>query len=259
MQDGGLALYAGSNFGTLSAAAAEQQLSVALTAAEISYWAVDGQYFALTPPTKGFTVAAPWPALGVTVASGATDSNRYTASANSRVAIDTKTTGYVLAYTGWEDYASASSIYSVLGAVTALDPSSGAVKWTTTLPTTALPARVGSAALLRLRERGACHRHRRDGLRGGRQRAPLAERQDRRGELDLRLHERQLVAGHRRRRHGLFGCDDGNFYAVTPGAAARGTQRFKLATSGSISSSPGIGPSGEVYFVSDDGNLYAIH
>jgi outer membrane protein assembly factor BamB len=56
----------------------------------------------------------------------------------------------------------------------------------------------------------------------------------------------------------FFGCDDGSFYAVTPGATS-GTQRFKVTTGGPVSSSPAIGPNGEVYFVSDDGNLYAIH
>jgi outer membrane protein assembly factor BamB len=37
-----------------------------------------------------------------------------------------------------------------------------------------------------------------------------------------------------------------------------GTLRFKITTGGQISSSPAIASDGTVYFVSDDGHLYAI-
>jgi outer membrane protein assembly factor BamB len=40
---------------------------------------------------------------------------------------------------------------------------------------------------------------------------------------------------------------------------SNGTLRFTLKAGGRISSSPAIGPDGTVFFVADDGVLYAVH
>ncbi len=258
VSSGNLALYAGANFGTIGATASEEQLSVALTSGETSYWAVNGQYFALTAPTQGFTVPSGWPALGVTVANGSTDPNLALTSANSRVAVDTKTTGYVIAYTGWEDGTALAPPFSVLGSVTALNATTGAVVWTATLPTTALPSTwinplisdSGSAAPA-IGTDGTVYVGAGSGLLAldgstGVQKWTLAT---------ANVSSSPAIGGDGTV---FFGCDDGSFYAVTPGATT-GTVRFKVTTGGPVSSSPAIGPNGNVYFVSDDGNLYAIH
>ncbi|HUB09961.1 MAG TPA: PQQ-binding-like beta-propeller repeat protein, partial [Myxococcales bacterium] len=52
----------------------------------------------------------------------------------------------------------------------------------------------------------------------------------------------------------FYGADDGRLYAVTPSGALR----FAIPTGGPISSSPAIGGNGTIVFASDDGNLYAV-
>ena len=259
VQNGTLALYAGANFGTVGASAGETELSVAVTGTENSYWALNGQYFGLTAPTQAFTVPTGWPALGVTVANGSTDPNTVLTSANSRVAVDTKTTGYVLAYTGWEDGTAItlSGPYTVMGSVTALDPTSGAVKWTTTLPTTALPA---AWIILNSDSGNAAPAIAADGTVFVGSGNGLLSLNGTTGVVNWTFASANVGSAPAIGGDGtvFFGCDDGSFYGVTPGATS-GTQRFKVTTTGPVSSAPAIGPNGDVYFVSDDGNLYAIH
>jgi outer membrane protein assembly factor BamB len=258
VQSGNLGLYAGANFGTIGSGAGEEELSVALTSGEESYWAVNGQYFALTAPTQGFTVPTGWPALGVTVANGSADSTNVLGVSSSRVAVDTKTTGYVIAYTGWEDSPSLfGPPYSIDGSLTALDPGSGAVKWALTLPvgqTTAAWVQLNSDSGNAAPAIGS------DGTLYVGAGTGLLSVNGTTGVVNWTFASANVSSSPAIGGDGtvFFGCDDGSFYAVTPGATS-GTQRFKVTTGGPVSSSPAIGPNGEVYFVSDDGNLYAIH
>jgi outer membrane protein assembly factor BamB len=257
VQNGDLALYAGQNFGTIGANAGEEQLSVALTESESSYWALNGQYFALTAPTQSFTVAAPWPAAGITVANGSTDPDLVLTSANSRVAIDTKTTGFVLAYTGWEDgdIFSLAGPYSVLGSLTALNASTGAVQWTVTLPTTVLPSTWVNALISD--SGSAAPAIASDGTVYVGTGTGLLAVNGATGATNWTFSSANVGSSPAIGGDGtvFFGCDDGTFYAVT----SAGALRFKYLTGGPISSGPAIGPDGDVYVVSDDGNLYAFH
>jgi outer membrane protein assembly factor BamB len=52
----------------------------------------------------------------------------------------------------------------------------------------------------------------------------------------------------------FFGSEDGKLYAVAPD----GTLVWSFATEGSISSSPAIGPTGELVIGSRDGSVYCF-
>jgi outer membrane protein assembly factor BamB len=56
-----------------------------------------------------------------------------------------------------------------------------------------------------------------------------------------------------------FGSSDDNLYALQAGDnVTTGTLKWKYTTGGPISSTPALGPGGNVYVTSQDGNLYAL-
>ncbi len=227
-----------------------ERFGVVIASDNTSYWGNNGQFFAVSPPSKGFTTVAGWPSSGVTAASNANDSNA-TGAVISDLALDNQTTGYLYAYSAWED--SVGSGYSVQGNLTALDPSNGQTKWTLTLPSTALPAGwnplqsdAGNAAPA-IASDGTVYVGNGDGLRA----VDGAS-----GNVKWLFKSANVSDSPAIGADGtiFFGCSDGNFYAVT----AAGQLRFKVQTAGPISDSPAIGSDGTVVFTSDDGNVYAL-
>jgi outer membrane protein assembly factor BamB len=224
--------------------AQSNRFGVVVAADDTSYWANNGQFFAVSPPASGFALLADWPACGVTLASS-------TAHPVSDVALDSLTTGYLLAYSAWET--SFGSGYGVQGNLAALDPATGATKWTVNLPATnlapgwtTLQSDVGNAAPAIALD-GTVYVGNGDGLRA---------LNGSTGALIWLFSTANVSSSPAIGGDGtvFFGCDDGSFYAVNP----NGTLRFKISTGGPISSSPAIAPDGTVVFVSDDGFMYAV-
>ncbi len=223
--------------------AQSKRFGVVVADDDTSYWASNGQFFAVSPPASGFGLVSGWPACGVTLASAA--------HPVSDLALDSLTTGYLLAYSAWEK--STGSNYTVQGNLAALNTATGATQWTFSLPVTNLPygwtsleSDVGNAAPA-IAYDGTVYVGNGDGLRAI---------DGATGALSWLFSTANVSSSPAIGGDGtvFFGCDDGNFYAVNPD----GTLRFRIGTGGPISSSPAIAPDGTVVFVSDDGNLYAV-
>ncbi len=217
---------------------------VAVDGTDTSYWGNNGQFFAVSAPASGFQPLAAWPACGVSLTPPGV-------SAVSNLAVDPNT-GSVYAYSAWETPGPDGG-YVVQGNVAALDPLSGGEIWTFDMQATDLPpgwtplqSDVGNAspavsATGTVYVGGGSGLYALDGATGAQQWLfPSAN-----------VSSSPAIGGDGTI---FFGCDDGNFYAVT----SAGKLRFVIPTGGPISSSPAIDGQGIVYFVSDDGNLYAI-
>jgi hypothetical protein len=235
-----------------------ERFGVVIGADDTSYWGNNGQFFAVSPPASGFTQVAGWPAAGVTLASNATAYAAYTGTAVvSDLALDSLTTGYLYAYSAWEDEVGTGSniSYTVQGTLVALDPATGVMQWTLPLPLTTLPSGwaplesdCGNASPA-VADDGTVYVGNGDGLRS------VAGAT---GAVNWLFASANVSSSPAIGGDGtvFFGTDDGSFYAVYP----NGTLRFKISTGGPISASPAISGDGTtVYFTSDDGNLYAIH
>ena len=225
-----------------------RSFGVALAEDDTSYWGNDGTFFAVSPPSPdaGFTPVAAWPACGVTLTPPGVN-------AVSNLAFDISTTGNLYAYSAWET-ASPDGGYTVQGNIAALDPATGAQLWIFDIPAATLPAGwtplqsdVGNASPAVSAADGTVY------VGGGLGLYALTGATGAQQWLfpSANVSSSPAIGGDGTI---FFGCDDGNFYAVTPA----GQQRFIIPAGGPISSSPAIAPDGTVYFVSDDGNLYAI-
>ncbi|HUB08859.1 MAG TPA: PQQ-binding-like beta-propeller repeat protein [Myxococcales bacterium] len=231
-----------------------ERFGIALAADGTSYWGNNGQFFAIQPVSSGFKAVAAWPAAGVTAASNATDASALTAVL-SDVALDLHTTGNLIAYSAWEDAPNFfGPPYTVLGNVVALDPATGAVAWTVTLPTVSLPSTflglpsdAGNGAPAIALD-GTVYVGHGDGLHALNGATGAAAWTF----ASANVSSSPAIGGDGTV---FFGAEDGSFDAVNPD----GSLRFKYTTGGPISSSPAIGPGGAVYVTSDDGNLYAFH
>ncbi|MHB8420366.1 MAG: outer membrane protein assembly factor BamB family protein [Myxococcales bacterium] len=237
----------------LPATAASDRWGTAVAPDDSTYWASDGQFFGIASPAAGFTPMPGWPVGGVTLTTASTADANLIGTVNSDLALDEQTNDNVYAYSAWEDRAPDGGLYSVQGLLAALDPSTGATRWTVTLPQTALPAGwlplpsdSGNAAPA-IAPDGTVYVGNGDGLRAV---------DGATGHVKWLFPSANVSSSPAIGGDGtiFFGVDDGTFYALHPD----GTLRFALATGGPISSSPAIGPDGTVVFVSDDGNLYAV-
>jgi outer membrane protein assembly factor BamB len=192
----------------------------------------------------------------VTLASNATAYAAYTGTAVvSDLALDALTTGFLYAYSAWEDQGTGTGNYTVQGNLTALDPTTGATQWTLNLPLVSLPSGwaplesdCGNAAPA-VADDGTVYVGHGDGLRAVNGAT---------GTVNWTFASANVSSSPAIGGDGtvFFGTDDGSFYAVYP----NGTLRFKVTSGGPISASPAISGDGTaVYFTSDDGNLYAVH
>ncbi len=236
----------------LPLSAESERFGVVVADDDTSYWGNNGQFFAVTAPQSGFGLVSGWPACGVTLA---TADSLAVSTVISDLALDINNTGNIFAYSAWEDYDLSTLTYSVQGTISALNPTSGAILWTVTLPETALPAGwnplqsdSGNAAPA-VADDGTVYVGNGDGLRAINGAT---------GAVNWLFGCANVSSSPAIGGDGtiFFGTDDGNLYAVNPD----GSIRFKITTGGPVSSSPAISAiDGTVYFTSDDGNLYAIH
>ncbi|HUB08860.1 MAG TPA: choice-of-anchor D domain-containing protein [Myxococcales bacterium] len=223
-----------------------------------TYWGNNGQFFGVTAPSAGFSIMPGWPNGGVTLftdnnASGVTNT---TIAVVSDLALDTVTNNNLYAYSASEDMNNAGN-FTVGGNLVALDPTTGATKWTFTLPRTALPSGwqglasdCGNAAPA-IAPDGTVYVGNANGLYA----IDGATGAEKWLFSSANVSSSPAIGGDGTI---FFGVDDGSFYAVT----STGTLRFKVTSGGTISSSPAIvqvngGPT-FVAFTSDDGNVYAI-
>ena len=246
-----------------------ERFGVAIADDDSSFWGNNGQFFGVTPPGSGFALMSGWPAAGVTLTSNATDPNA-TGPVFSDLALDPLNTGFIYAYSAWEDgvgsnggyygvgqkkgkYGTTAGPYTVQGTISALSMTSGAVQWTVPLPSSPLPAGwtqscadYGNAAPAVALD-GTVYVGNGDGLRAID--GPS-------GSVKWTFQSANVTSAPAIGGDGtvFFGCADGTFYAVS----ASGSLRFEVAAGFPISSSPAIADDGTVFFVSDDGTLWAV-
>jgi outer membrane protein assembly factor BamB len=246
----------------LPLSAQSERFGIAVGPDDTSYWANNGQFFAIAPPASGFMISASWPSTGVTTTSNLDDTNAV-GPVFSDLAFDPYATGFIFAYSAWEDgvssnggyYANGTSIgpYTVQGQLVALAATTGAIQWTLDLPATALPpgwnhlcSDYGNAAPA-VNVDGTVYVGNGDGLRAVDGATGLVKWLF----PSANVSSAPAIGGDGTV---FFGCQDGSFYAVN----SNGSQRYHLQTSAPVSASPAIGPDGTVFFVSDDGTLWAV-
>ncbi len=236
-----------------------ERFGIVIGADDTSYWGNNGQFFGISPPSSGFKQLSSWPSAGLTLANNTNDPNSAGAVV-SDLALDAHTTGFLYAYSAWEDMDMTSFNYSVQGNLVALDPATGATKWTVALPSGSLPPNwsalssdAGNAAPA-VADDGTVYVGNGDGLRAI---------DGATGNVKWLFKTANVSSSPAIGGDGtvFFGVDDGTFYAVKPD----GTVRFKLSpgpsfNSGSkpISASPAIAGDGSLYVTVDDGYLYKI-
>ncbi|MHB1843409.1 MAG: choice-of-anchor D domain-containing protein [Deltaproteobacteria bacterium] len=236
-----------------------ERFGIVIAADDTSYWGNNGEFFGVSPPAAGFKPLTAWPSAGLTLATNANDVNA-AGSVVSDLALDAHTTGFLYAYSAWEDMDFNSGNYSVQGNLVAVDPATGATKWTVVLPSgnlpsgwSSLPSDAGNAAPA-VADDGTVYVGNGDGLR-----AITGAT----GAVKWLFKTANVSSSPAIGGDGtvFFGVDDGSFYAVKPD----GTLRFKLSPGSSfnsaskpISASPAIAGDGSVYVTVDDGFLYKI-
>ncbi len=228
-----------------------ERVAVAIDQNDQSYWCCGALCFGVTAPESGFQAIPAWPAAGVTVGSGGGFLQ------NSDLAYDEQHTGWLMIEVGTQTGNSGQTTLA------AIDPANGQQHWVFNgMPSGTTPgnfspftgsglfnADVGNSAPA-IAADGTVYVGNVDGLYAvdgatGSLKSGFPFKTS--SDLDTAV----AIGGDGTI---FFGTADGTFYAVNPD----GSQRFKLATHGRISSSPAIGPDGTVFFVSDDGLLHAV-
>jgi len=231
---------------SLPFATISQTASVALDQNDDSYWAGDGQVVAIGPPFLAFQPESSWPAGGVTVATAAGS----VGGVVSQVAYDPYA-GRVVVASSWE--AEAAGLYSVQTSISALDPTSGTIEWTTALPAASIPADLAALPSAAGNSAPAIGP---DGTIYVGTGAGLAALDGSTGSTTWTFASANVTSSAAVAADGsiFFGAEDGTFYALS----SSGTERFAISTAGPISSEPAITSENSVVFVSDDGNLYFL-
>jgi outer membrane protein assembly factor BamB len=219
-----------------------KRFGIAVSNDGTSYWANNGQYFAVT---SGFQLLSTWPSTGVTIATSAMG------PVNSDLAIDEQVNNFVYGYSAWEGLDAAGNT-TVQGVLVAMNPGDGSIAWIIQLPASSIGAAPATAADFgnsapAVADDGAVYVGNGDGLRSV---------QGATGAVNWLFQSADVTSSPAIGGDGtiFFGVKDGTFFAVNPD----GSLRFKITAGAQISSSPAIASDGTVYFVSDDGYLYAV-
>ncbi|HUB05664.1 MAG TPA: choice-of-anchor D domain-containing protein [Myxococcales bacterium] len=237
-----------------------ERVAVALDQNDNSYWCSLNVCFGVSSPAAGFTQMASWPSSGQTIGSAA--GSGLTGWTNSDIAYDENHTGWLIAEAGTQTGSTGQTW------VSALDPTNGAVHWSTSLPSGPTPGSFDALTEAGIFSSDVGNSAPAISTFSGQSNDGIAYVGNVDGLHALDVHTGAEVAGWPFKTTSdvdsapaiggdgtiFFGTADGTFYAVNP----NGTQRFSFSAGARISSSPAIGPDGTVFFIADNGQLYAL-
>ncbi len=233
-----------------------ERVGVALLPDGRSYWCYCLYCWGVSALDAGFQPLPPW-GSGPTVLAAPGPLVEATPDADLTVDLDA---GLLLGYTAWIDDLLDGG-FAQEGALAGIDLDTGKVRWTLPLPPVFLPqgeeaitiASGGNVdyakAAPALSGTGTVYVGSGDGLRAV---------DEATGQQQWLFDSAEVTGAPAVGGDGtiFFGCVDGKFYGLYPDAGLR----FDVATGGPVSSSPAIaGDGSRVYFLSDDGFLYAVH